>query len=165
MKKIHYCFIFLIFIFISCETSPFKVQTEFEDYDKFCTNMKNWIEPKNYSFTYNYSFGDSVVLAPITVTISDGVATVDYGENVQTELENYTFKSIIEIYEYFDKRYKYESENNTNYEINYSVKYESTGKYGTYPKLLDENMVDVEHYDGNGFGGTYIKISDFKVNE
>lgn len=174
MKKLYFCFIFLIFVFVACKTSPYKVQTVFEDYDEFCTNMKNWVEPKNYSFTYNYSFGDTYVLAPITVTISDGVATVDYGENVQTENDeyyflinysDYIFKSITEIYKHFDDRYKYESENNTDYEINYRVKYEVTEKYGNYPKLLDEDMVDVEHYDWVGYGGTYIKISDFKVNE
>lgn len=164
MKKLYFCFIFLIFIFVSCETSPYKVQTVFDAYDEFCTNMNSWIEPKNYSFTYDYGFGDSVVLAPITVTICYGVATVDYGENVQSELENYTFKSITEIYEHFNKRYKYETENNTEYEINYSVKYEST-KYGNYPKLLDEDMVDVEHYDWDGYGGTHIKVYDFTIKD
>lgn len=38
-------------------------------------------------------------------------------------------------------------------------------KYGNYPKLLDENMVDVEHYDWDGYSGTYIKIYDFTINE
>lgn len=162
------------FLFFSCEDN-FEVETNFENYAVFYQNMKSWKEPENYEFTYNYNFSDSISLAPITVKISNGTAEVDYGTNATTDsegnvslsktAENFIFKSISEIYEYFEKCYEYQLATNSEYSINYTVQYESAGNYGNYPTNLIESISYEDDEDVDEFIGNYIIISSFKIND
>ncbi len=164
-----------VFGFTGCEEevdNELSARVSFSDYDKFESYKEAWVEPDEYVFTYKYSYGDSLVLAPITVTVKNGQSVFDYGENVVSDLygnesinveASALIKNISAIYDLIYSNYQsYLSEQNQSYWILYSLKYSKAENGLYYPSTTVEHIYPVNS-GINGYGGTYIDISDLTI--
>ena len=165
-------------ILLSCtETTEdsLTVGTTFPDYATFSANRAAWTEPASYSFTYTYAYGDSAVFSPITVTITNGSASISYNgsEADESTFESYkdwlgdiAFESITDMYTYFDEWWqKTAQEENTTKQVVFSALYTTASSYGKYPTILDESRTPVVASDSVGYGGVYIRVTDFQLTE
>lgn len=155
---------FILSLF-SCDWEKESPNTAFADYESFLSIKEGWMEPENYSFSYTFAYGDTYVTEPITVTVSEGIADVYYG-NKDTLSDDYgdiTFESITDIFVFFNTWWaNVSAADNTSDIILFSAAYKSAGDV-TYPQLLSESITTLEStYDG-GYGGIYISISDFSI--
>lgn len=164
-----------VFFLASCteeSSTDLRVGTFFADYATFSESRAAWVEPESYSFVYRFSYGDSSVYYPISVTVKDGESTVDLGENHEEHIENNSFlgntvfENMTQIYDYFEDWYqKRLKDENDSYNVTFSAQYGTNGGM-TYPTALDERRTKVRgrEYD-DGYGGLYIRVTDFAVGE
>ncbi len=177
MKLKNILCLLLPFIFLSCtETTEGSLPagTIFPDYATFSENRASWKEPASYTFTYTYAYGDSAVFSPITVTVTNGTASISYAESEseETSLESYkvwlgdiAFESITDMYTYFDEWWqKTAQEENSSHAIVFSAAYQAAGDYGSYPTKLSERITPIANDETNGYGGVYIRVTDFSLN-
>ena len=157
----------LVFFLTSCTEETNEPYTEFKDYKTFSVNRAAWVEPDEYSFTYDFRLDRVSYQKPVTVTVKDGEAT--YSTEDSRDLEYLqTFSSITDVYDYFEKHWQViKNEENKDLGISFSVKYLKTVGL-TYPSILNEDIKWCGNCDapiGADSGGVNITITDFTVTE
>ncbi len=183
MKKVSLSILLFIMIsiFMSCEEE--KEQSpglSFVEYDTFTNNKAAWIEPEKYEFTYIFQGSGSPSLFPVTVTVTENNAVIDYGENelLQSIAENSEltrsqlesegiFTSVAEIYSFFENRYQeaLKSINNSSI-IVYSASYEKASDKLFYPSCLKVSVSEVDpDLVLGGYSGMSIKITTLKIEQ
>jgi len=149
--------------------------TKFLDYAAFQDFRASWAEVPDYSFTYEVRWGDSLVYAPITATVTDGVSAVDYGGNDIADagpaeftdneyLGDISFETLTEAVAYFEGRWlEAEAEASDRYQTTFSVSYAETADGLRYPELMLEDRHDIKNSGACGYGGLYLRIAELTV--
>lgn len=161
-----------VFLFCSCEDNE-KCECKFSNLDEYIQIKNSWIEPESYSFDYDFSFGDSVVLDTISVVCGES-PQIDFGSSADELFWNDYFKdyfceddirfySITDVFDFFYKRWlKVSNEDHKDMNIIFSVEYKKDKRGCSYPYKLIERMENVAYPDLVGFGGVYITLLNFK---
>lgn len=106
MKKCFALFLAVLAVLLSScteETTEYYTgKTQEEAYADFLACKESWTEPDNYTFTYDYRFGDSDVGAEFVTVVTDGVGVCTSNCAGDSSKEQFHFKSISELYDYFD---------------------------------------------------------------
>lgn len=92
-------------LFASCTeetTEYYNGKTQEEAYADFLACKESWTEPENYTFTYDYRFGDSDVGAEFITVVTDGVGVCTSNCAGDSSKAAFHFTSISELYDYFD---------------------------------------------------------------
>ena len=160
-------------VFFSCELFLEEPSTIFEDYNQFADLRASWVEPLNYSFTYDVRWGDSLVFYPVSVTVENGVSVMEYNENQEETdytddeyLGDIAFSTIQELMQYFDDHWvARQAEENEEYVIEFTVTYAETAQGLIYPETLIESMYKISHANEDGYGGLYIEVTELTISD
>ena len=174
MKKVIFGLFFcisLIFI-LSCKESTDEANSpKKSSYEIFSEQKAAWSEPANYSFQYEYAYGDSEVGAEFVTIVTDGsgicTANEFAGGGTWTEDEEdfsipHVFKSISALYDYFEKvMLENPAGNKGDYFVSYSNSYKNENGV-TYPQWLDQTIGPTAP-DSCGYGGDSFHITKFSL--
>ena len=139
-------------------------------YEDFVKQKAAWKEPDNYTFKYEYGYGDSEVGAEFVTVVTDGkgVCTPNsfayfgtVSEDDEVEIPH-AFCSVSELYEHFDELWQKKPEEVTDSSYtSYSAWF--TKKDGfTYPSGLYQT-IGPRGNDVCGYGGETFFVTDFSL--
>ena len=97
-----------LFSFLSCtgeseeeSSGPSSSQSELTGYENFLAQKTAWVEPENYTFCYDYRFGDSDVGAEFVTVVTDGEGVCMSNCAGDESKQEFHFTSISQLYDYF----------------------------------------------------------------
>ncbi len=203
MKKVLFLFLILSSVFaFSCKTEDEEYNknfltllcsgVEFPEKESFEKIKDSWVEPENYTFTYEYQ--KSIPFAEFEIVeciIEDGKFKSykfiipefdpdDFTEESYEALkENYThkkreknFESIKDIFDFCQKEYECAQNNRYINKTRISMSFDDSGSYPVFFESYVNDIYAYTHLDHpneligfspSGFSTT-VKILDFKIN-
>ena len=138
-------------------TSAQKAQ---RNYEALLASKEAWVEPENYTFTYEYRYGDSLVGPEFTVVVTDGVGVCTSNCENDSSLDKFRFASISEMYDYLVSAFEQAMSASTTSKDQYHTYGISYNKDYGYPEIWDESWGT---YNTCGYGGDYIRVWDFTL--
>ena len=201
MKKVLFLLLALLgLLFSSCKTDEEIVKdeltvlcsgVEFSEKDVFFNVKDSWIEPENYTFTYEYqeSFPSSKHLIIECIVengrlkskalkypeYTDDYADVEYevfSELYLKEDEKLGINSIKSIFDFCQKEYEIAQNNRYINKTRISMSFDDSGSYPVFFESYVNDIYAYTHVDHpneligfstSGFS-TIVKILDFKIN-
>ena len=201
MKKVLFLLLALLgLLFSSCNTDEeidkdeltvLCSGVEFSEKDVFFNVKDSWVEPENYTFTYEYqeSFPSSKHLIIECIVengrlkskvlkypeYTDDYADVEYevfNERYLKKAEKLGISSIKSFFDFCQKEYEIAQNNRYVYKTRISMTLDDTGSYPAYFKSSVNDIYTYTHLDHPneliGFStsgvSTTVKILDFKIN-
>lgn len=174
MKKVIFGLVFpffLIFILSCKENSDDSPSVKKTSYEIFSEHKEAWAEPENYSFQYEYGYGDSERGAEFVTIVTDGkgICTANelagggtWSEDEEDFSIPHAFKSISALYDYFEQVMLKNSEGTKgSYFVAYSNYYKTENGI-TYPEWLDQ-VIGSTVPDTCGYGGEFFHITKFST--
>lgn len=160
-KKIKFFLLCLVSLFVipGCSLDEEKPETKFIKYNEFVQNKQDWVEPDNYDFKYDgRTYGPRMVYK----IIKRGDESIVLSDNPDA---NFTFKTMLDIYEYVEEKYDFYKKHNKNYVLEFLIDYIAVEDYGKCISTFEIRVKNiVKGTEANGaFPSIQMNVISFDV--